>query len=55
MLAGFLFGLSQQRSPEESLAWATSCGALAVSREGTQTFDRSEAEALLDHVEIQEL
>ena len=52
MLAGYLFGQTGNGDLRNALAWATVCGALAVSKEGTQSFGRSDAEALLDSVEI---
>lgn len=55
MLAGYLFGLAKGNGLSEALAWATVCGALAVSKEGTQSFGREDAEALLSGVEISEL
>jgi 1-phosphofructokinase len=54
MLAGYLFGLSEEFEQKKALAWATVCGALAVSKEGTQSFKRADAEPLLADVEIQE-
>ena len=55
MLAGYLFGLAGGRSLKEVLSWATVCGALAVSKEGTQSFGKEDAEKLLADVEIYEL
>lgn len=55
MLAGFLYGLSLERGPQAALAWATSCGALAVSKEGTQTFRKADVEGLLSKVQIERL
>lgn len=55
MLAGYLFGLTGRDGLKEALAWATVCGALAVSKEGTQSFGKNDAEALLSDVEICEL
>jgi len=52
MLAGYLFGLTSSGDPRKALAWASVCGALAVSKVGTQSFGKEEAEALLDQVEI---
>ena len=46
MLAGFVHGLTHAFGIEESLAWATACGALAVSQEGTQSFEKADAEKL---------
>ncbi len=55
MLAGYLYGLTSIGGLEESLAWATACGALSVSKDGTQPFRRKDAEALVSDVEILEL
>ena len=55
MLAGYLFGLAGRGGLKEALAWATVCGALAVSKEGTQSFGKGDAEVLLSDVEITEL
>ncbi|MEI8198585.1 MAG: 1-phosphofructokinase [Eubacteriales bacterium] len=46
MLAGFIHGLAQGFDIPASLAWATACGALAVSQEGTQAFEKSDVEKL---------
>lgn len=55
MLAGFLHGLEQGDGPKEALKWATACGALAVSREGTETFSLMEAQRLTSAVDIEEI
>ena len=55
MLAGYLFGLTGSGGLKEALAWATVCGALAVSKEGTQSFGRDDAETLISGVEICEI
>lgn len=52
MLAGFIHCLSQNTSLEKALAWATACGALAVSKEGTETFSRQEVEMMAGKVVI---
>ncbi|SHH35607.1 1-phosphofructokinase [Clostridium grantii] len=49
MLAGFLHGLIEN---ENALAYATACGALAVSLEGTQTFSKKDVISLLEKVKI---
>lgn len=41
MLAGFIHCLAAGLPDTQALAWATACGALAVSKEGTEAFDRS--------------
>jgi len=46
MLAGFIHGLAQSFDIPTTLAWATACGALAVSQEGTQAFEKSDVEKL---------
>jgi len=46
MLAGFIHGLTQNFDIPTTLAWATACGALAVSQEGTQAFEKSDVEKL---------
>lgn len=46
MLAGFIHGLAKGFGAEKALAFATACGALAVSMEGTQSFKKDEAESL---------
>lgn len=45
MLAGFLHCLAAGLSDEAALACATACGALAVSREGTEAFTTEEVAA----------
>ena len=52
MLAGFIHGLEQGFSNETSLCWATACGALAVSQEGTQAFAKSDVEKLAGMVKV---
>ncbi len=52
MLAGFIHCLSQNTSLEKALSWATACGALAVSKTGTEAFTRSEVEAMASKVII---
>jgi len=46
MLAGFIHGLSQGFDIATTLAWATACGALAVSQEGTQAFAKNDVEKM---------
>jgi len=46
MLAGFIHGLAQGYGIPAALAWATACGALAVSQEGTQAFAKSDVEKM---------
>lgn len=52
MLAGFIHGLSENYSLSAALAWATACGALAVSQEGTQAFKKEEVQKLAAAVHI---
>lgn len=52
MLAGFIHCLARQTSLDVALSWATACGALAVSKVGTETFTRSEVEAMAQQVVI---
>jgi len=50
MLAGFIHGLAQDFDIPTTLAWATACGALAVSLEGTQAFEKRDVEKLASQV-----
>lgn len=52
MLAGFIHGLAQGFDIPTTLAWATACGALAVSQEGTQSFEKSDVEKQVEKVLI---
>lgn len=52
MLAGFVHSLANARPLNEALAWATACGALAVSKTGTEAFGRDEVEVLARQVRI---
>lgn len=52
MLAGFIHGLSENYGLPAALAWATACGALAVSQEGTQAFKKEDVEKLAASVLI---
>lgn len=52
MIAGMLYGLSHHLSIEESYAYATACGTLAVTKEGTQSFSFDEVQAMLSKVQI---
>lgn len=53
MLAGFVHSLAEGRTTHEALACATACGALAVSKEGTEAFSRNEVVELAAKVDIQ--
>lgn len=55
MLAGFLHGLSRGCDIKASLSWATACGALAVSQEGTQTFAKADVEKFAKMVAISDI
>ena len=55
MLAGFLYGLDKGLSKEEALAFATACGTLAVTKEGTQTFSMEEVLEMMDKVDIDQV
>jgi len=52
MLAGFIHGLAQGCGISAALARATACGALAVSQEGTQAFEKADVERLASLVTI---
>ena len=43
MLAGFLDAMIRQLSPQEAMAWATACGALAVSSSDRTAINRADA------------
>ncbi len=53
MLAGFVHSLAENRTVREALACATACGALAVSKEGTEAFSRTEVVDMAARVDIQ--
>lgn len=56
MLAGFIYGITNRAFPvQKALAYATACGALAVSQEGTQAFKKEDVESLIEEVEISSL
>ncbi len=50
MLAGFIHCLAQNLGLEQALAWATACGALAVSKVGTESFSREDVERMAARV-----
>jgi len=52
MLAGFIHGLTEGYDLSAALAWATACGASAVSQEGTQAFELSDVKRLAAIVSI---
>lgn len=51
MLAGFIYGLRHKDLPQ-ALAYATACGTLAVSKEGTEAFSKEEIDNMLKLVNI---
>lgn len=55
MLAGFLYGLMLGEHTEKALAYATACGALAVSKEGTQSFSKADVQQLYSQVKVEKL
>ena len=55
MLAGFIHSLAIGRSDRQALAYATACGALAVSKAGTETIGPQEVDNLVNQVQINEL
>ncbi|HHX59865.1 MAG TPA: 1-phosphofructokinase [Epulopiscium sp.] len=53
MVAGFIYGMtSEDCTTSKALAYATACGALAASQEGTQTFEKEDVEKLVKKVEL---
>lgn len=52
MLAGFIHSLATGQTDLEALACATACGALAVSKEGTEAISKSEMITLAKQVQI---
>lgn len=53
MVAGFLYGINNEDiTTSQALAYATACGALAASQEGTQTFKKEDVEKLVEKVEL---
>ena len=55
MLAGFIHGLSSGCDLQTALSRATACGALAVSQEGTQAFEKDDVEKLASMVSITQI
>lgn len=55
MLAGFIHSLATGSSDSDALACATACGALAVSKAGTETISRQEVLQLTSQVILTEL
>lgn len=56
MLAGFIYGvINEGCTTGKALAYATACGALAASQEGTQTFKKEAVEKLVKKVELSSL
>ena len=52
MVAGFIYGISNGFTANKALAYATSCGALAASQEGTQSFKKEAVEEFVKKVEL---
>lgn len=52
MLAGFIHCLSRKTTLEQALSWATACGALAVSKVGTEAFSLQDVESMASQVII---
>ena len=50
MIAGMLFGIEQGLSLEEAFGYATACGTLAVTKEGTQSFSLEEVKQMYKKV-----
>lgn len=55
MLAGFIHSLATGRSDRQALAYATACGALAVSKIGTEAISPQEVDSLVNQVQISDL
>lgn len=55
LLAGFLHSLARGLAEADALACATACGALAVSREGTEAFTLEEVTACASHAVVHSL
>ncbi|NLG11789.1 MAG: 1-phosphofructokinase family hexose kinase [Elusimicrobia bacterium] len=51
-LAGFIYGYSRNKPPEESLRWAVASGAAKVLKEGTSIPAKKDVSALLKQVRI---
>ena len=53
MVAGFIYGITNEDiTTSKALAYATACGALAASQEGTQTFKKEDVEKFVKKVEL---
>jgi len=55
LLAGFIHSLATGQSVRQALAYATACGALAVSKIGTETISPQEVDSLVSQVQIHDL
>lgn len=53
MLAGFLFGLSQNKGLEEALKYASCCGGFAVSGESLSEFSRKDIRESLNLIRVE--
>lgn len=55
LVAGFVYGLHNNLSYEECLAYGTVCGAIAVARDGVGTFTPDELPVFLKQAQVQKL
>ena len=52
MVAGMLYGIEQGFPIKEAFGFATACGTLAVTKEGTQSFSLEEVTHMYEKVVI---
>lgn len=52
MIAGMLYGIQNNLILNEAFAYATACGTLAVTKEGTQTFSIDEVKEMIKKVHV---
>lgn len=55
MLGGLIYGLEQEKSMIEALKYATACGSLAVTKEGTQLIEHQEVINLISKVIVDDI
>ncbi len=55
MIAGMLYGIEKNLSFDKAFEYATACGTLAVTKEGTQTFSLEEVEKMLKNVVVNKI
>ena len=55
MLGGLLYALEQEKSMIEALKYATACGTLAVTKEGTELIEQQEVINLISKVIIEDI